>query len=437
MIQEFSVSNFRSIKTKQTINFLPNKRILNSSDEFLLARVNDRVSLLKLGVLYGYNASGKSNIIRAFSTLRHLVLNGNNKKAIVHEYEPFLFDEESNKKPSVFDLIFFIDGIKYSYHLEITSQAIEKENLCGYPNGHKTSYFSRSYIAESGISKITFSRECGFSSSDKIIISGNTLNNNTVLYAYQKTNTSFTIFDSVIKFFSNYIMAEITPNVDLLVWGTRKMSSDRSNTSFYESVLKKADFQISDVDIKEDNVPITEEMMEFFVERGIPEDIQKKLEEEKTLKTKNIIFGHKTSSGKMFYLDDNDESSGTQRYFGLTAILKELIDRNHFICIDELETSLHPELVSFYLTMFLMNSENSQMFISTHDQQIMDADFIRSDMIWFCEKNIQGESEYYQLQDFGLHKNVRAVNYYKAGRLGAFPDFDSPLIRKEDLSDNG
>lgn len=437
MIQEFSVSNFRSIKNNQTISFLPNKRISNSYDEFLLARVNEHVSLLKLGVLYGYNASGKSNLIDAFSTLRDLVLTGNDKKAPVYEYEPFLLDEESSKKPSIFDLVFFIDGVKYSYHLEITSQAVEKEILCGYPNGHRTSYFTRSYIAEYGVSKISFSRECGFNSHDKMIISGNTLNNITVLYAYQKTNVSFSIFDAVIDFFTHYIMPEIAPNINLLGWGTSKIYSDRSNTSFYESVLQKADFQISNVDVKEDTVPITDEMMEDFAKRGMPEDLQKKLREEKMLKTKNLVFGHKTSSGEMYFLDEEDESNGTRRYFGLTAVLKELIDKNHFICIDELETSLHPELVSFYLTMFLMNSGSSQMFISTHVQQIMDADFMRSDMLWFCEKNVQGESEYYQLQDFNIHKNIRVVNYYRAGRLGAFPDLESPLIRKEDLSNNG
>ena len=437
MIQEFSVSNFRSIKAKQTISFLPNNRISNSSDEFLLAHVNDNVKLLKLGVLYGYNASGKSNIIRAFSLLRYLVLRGNDKKAPVAEYEPFLLDEESREKPSVFELVFYIDGTKFSYYLEITNQAIEKEILCGFPKGHKTTYYSRFYISEDGVSKITFSRECGFSSNDKLMLSGNTLNNITVLYAYRKTNISFAVFDSVIKFFSDYIMPEITPNVDLLAWGTKKISSDRSNVSFYESVLKKADFQITNVDIKEDTIPVTDEMMKLFVENGMPEDIQKKIMEEKKLETENLVFGHKTASGKMFFLDEDDESNGTRRYFGLTAILKELIDKNHFICIDELETSLHPELVSFYLTMFLMNSDNSQMFISTHVQQIMDADFMRGDMLWFCEKNIQGESDYYQLQDFGLHKNIRVVNYYRAGRLGAFPDLESPLIREEGSSDNG
>lgn len=437
MIQEFSVSNFRSIKEKQTISFVPNKRIANSSDEFLLVQVNENTSLLKFGVLYGYNASGKSNIIRAFSTLRYLVLNGSDKKSPIDEYDPFLLDDESSGKPSVFDLVFYVDGIKYSYHLEITNQAVEKEVLCGYPNGHKTTYFSRSFNADSGVSKVSFSRECGFSSPDKLIITGNTLNNITVLYAYQKTNVSFDVFDLVIGFFDGYVMPEITPSIDLLDWGTRKISSDRSNVSFYESILKKADFQISNVEVKEDTVPMTEEMMSFFSESGMPEDMQEKIREERTIRTRNLVFGHKTSSGKMFFLSDANESNGTQRYFGLGAVLKELIDNNHFICIDELETSLHPELVLFFITMFLMNSDNSQMFITTHVQQLMDADFMRADMLWFCEKNDNGCSEYYQLQDFGLHKNIRVVNYYRAGRLGAFPDLDSPLIRKEETLHNG
>ena len=425
MIQEFSVSNFRSIKEEQTISFLPNKRINNSSDEFLMISVNDKVRLLKLGVLYGYNASGKSNIIRAFSVLRALVLNGKDTKQPVYEFDPFLLDSEFHTKPSEFNLIFFVNGVQYSYHLEFTREAIQKEILCGSPNGHKTTFFSRSFDQDRGTAKVSFSKECGFSTNERRLLVGNTLNNITVLYAYQKTNISFTVFDCVIEFFKTYMMPNVTSHDNLFTWGVQKLFSDRESVSFYERLLSKADFQITNVEIKENTIPVTEDVI-----NKMPKELQNRLMDEKELKIRNLLFGHKTSNGKSYMFDYENESNGTTRYFGFAAMLKELIDNHHFVCIDELETSLHPELVSFLLTMFLMNTSSSQMFISTHVQQIMDADYMRADMLWFCEKNQQGASEYYQLQDFGLHKNVKTINYYRAGRLGAFPVLDSPIIEK-------
>lgn len=430
MIQEFSVSNFRSIKETQTISFLPNKRISNSSDEFLLIRVNEKVSLLKLGVLYGYNASGKSNIIKAFSTLSSLVLNGKETKQPIYEYDPFLLDEDYCAKPSVFHLIFFIEGIQYSYHLEFTAKAISKEILCGSPNGHKVTYFSRSFDDYNGTSKVSFSKECGLNGNDRLLLVGNTLNNLTVLYAYQKTNVSFLVFDKIIDFFSTYMMQNVMPRDNLFLWGTQKLFSDYASISFYEKLMNKADFQISNVEIRENPISAIDKAIDQVIAKSMPQEYQKMLRAEKDQKVKNLLFGHKTVSGNTLMFEYEKESSGTTRYFGLAAILKELIDYNHFICIDELETSLHPELVMFFLTMFLMNTSSSQMFISTHIQEIMDADYMRSDMVWFCEKNEQGASEYYQLQDFGLHKNIKAINYYKAGRLGAFPDLSSPIIEK-------
>lgn len=432
MIQEFSVSNYKSIKSKQTISFLPNSKIRNQADEFLFTKASDDVYLLKLGVLYGYNASGKSNLIEAFACLMRLILTGRETKSPVYEYRPFLPDEKCKNKPSVFELIFFTKKVKYVYTIEITSQVVEKELLCGYPNGRKTTYYSRTFNKDSGTTEVSFSKECHFVNSDKKILIGNTLNNISVLYAYQKTNVSFEIFDDVVDYFKNYILPNITPRVDLFEWGSQKVFSDYQNISFYQDVLRKADFQIANLKVNESNIPVTETLMQRFRERGLPEEIQNQIRSRDSLMVRNLLFGHKTASGKEFLLDDENESSGTRRYFGLAAILKELIDKGHFLCIDEVETSLHPELVLYYLKMFLINSKESQLFVSSHVHQMMDSDFMRADMVWFCEKGEEGDSEYYQLQDFGLHKNVKATNYYRAGRLGALPNLDSPLIEGED-----
>jgi AAA15 family ATPase/GTPase len=105
---------------------------------------------------------------------------------------------------------------------------------------------------------------------------------------------------------------------------------------------------------------------------------------------------------------------------------------SHVVAIDELESSLHPDLVSFFLQMFLLNANNSQLIVTTHAQYLMEQDYMRNDMVWFCEKQESGTSEYYSAQDFKLHKNNNLANFYRAGKLGAKPVLGSPLFGKDD-----
>ncbi|MFA7108858.1 MAG: AAA family ATPase, partial [Sphaerochaetaceae bacterium] len=162
-----------------------------------------------------------------------------------------------------------------------------------------------------------------------------------------------------------------------------------------------ADFQISDLEIKEE-----------------------------TIKKEELLFSHSTKNGTHL-ISEIDESKGTKRYFGLSGVLKELINSSRVITIDEIETSLHPDLVAFYIQMFLMNTQSSQLLVTTHNQFIMDQDYMRNDMIWFCEKDEEGASNYYCAQDFKLHKNISVSNFYRAGKLGAVPEFGSPIIQKD------
>src|SRR5690606_20632360 len=130
------------------------------------------------------------------------------------------------------------------------------------------------------------------------------------------------------------------------------------------------------------------------------------------------------------------ESSGTKRYFGLGGSLYVLIRGSHMLCIDELETSLHPDLMKHFLQVFLMNSGRSQLLITTHNLSLMaDSDFIRRDALWFSEKKDDGSVALFSAADFdttALRKDANLINAYKTGRLGAKPNLGSPYITSED-----
>ena len=401
MIQEFSVENYRSIKTKQTISFLANKKMNNGREDYLCIQVNDSTKLLKFGVLYGYNAAGKSNILFAMNYLRDLALSGPDTKDENTEFEPFALDDESINKSGTFSLIFFNEGIKYEYSVTLDKKRIHFENLNYFPEGRKAKLFSRTYDDEKKVSKIVIGAGCKLLAKDKIILNGNTLENSTVLYSYQRSNIHSVELDKVVSYFKNTLLPIITPQVLLKDWSMNKLLKDNNQKDFYVKLLKKADFQISDLEIKEE-----------------------------IIKKEELLFSHSTKGGT-HQISEEEESKGTQRYFGLGGVLKELINSSRVTAIDEIETSLHPDLVAFFLQMFLINTQNSQLLVTTHNQFIMDQDYMRNDMIWFCEKDKEGTSNYYCAQDFKLHKNVSLSNFYRAGKLGAVPELGSPIIQED------
>jgi len=430
MIQEFSVQNYRSIKGKQTLSFLANNKMKSDADDYLTVQVNDSTKLLKLGVLYGYNASGKSNLLYAMHFLSKVILKGPSKKNEEIGFTPFLLDDDFQLRPGVFSVIFFIGPIKYNYTITLDNKLIYNEILSYYPLKNKVRLFSRIYDTEAQISKVVFGKDCHLLAKEKNILIGNTLGNMSVLNAYQKTNVNSSLLNKVVGFFAHNILPIVTPHTVLKDWSFHKLEEDTSKKEFYLEFLKKADLQISDLTIKNNNIEVSDELLKNFTEHGVPQELINKMKKEKSIQAKELLFSHTTSQG-VHQLKDYQESLGTQRYFGLGGILKELLNSSTFVAMDEIETSLHPELVTFFLQMFLMNAKNSQLFITTHNQAIMDQDYIRNDMIWFCEKDEEGGSNYYCAQEFKLHKNVSLSNFYRAGKLGATPFLGSPIIRDE------
>ena len=430
MIKEFSVENYRSIKIKQTLSFLPNSKIHNGSDEYLLTRINSSVSLLKVCVLYGYNASGKSNMLHALDFVRNLVLSGPETKDEETGFTPFLLDPIAQAQPGTFSLIFYIEGIQYEYSVCLDSQRILWEVLRFTPEKRIATLFSRNYDTEKSVSKLNFGSKCTLSAKERTILNGNTLENSTTLFAYQKSNIHSPVLDTVISYFRKNLMPLITPNHRLREWSRNRLEADAKQKQFFVTFLAKADFQIADLEIRNGVIPIDETLLDKFAEQGAPKSLLEKLKNDNQLEVKELLFLHATTQGT-YQISSEDESAGTMRYFGLGGVLQQLIGSSHVAAIDELESSLHPDLVSFFLQMFLLNANNSQLIVTTHAQYLMEQDYMRNDMVWFCEKQDSGTSEYYSAQDFKLHKNNNLANFYQAGKLGAKPVLGSPLLGKD------
>ena len=310
-----------------------------------------------------------------------------------------------------YGLDFYVNEVRFLYSISYDDEKIHSESLHYWPASTRRKVYERSYSDKHGTSDISFGADSGLSNGDKQIIKANTIISNSVIFVYRMLNVSSALMDSVADYFK-YLLDVITPQKNLSLFGLSRFDEDKNNHAFYISLMEKADFQISDMSIVKLD---SQDGAIFATSSGTPVDMQ---------------FIHKTENGE-FQLSFADESNGTRRYFSLSAILKSLVEKPRVLFIDELDNSLHPDLVSFSLTMFPLNTTGSQIFASTHDYGLLEKDFMRADMIWFCEKGNDGSSEYYQAQDFGIHKNNNLLNFYKAGKLGAVPDLGSPIIDME------
>lgn len=426
MILEFKVENFLSFRKEQVLSFEP------SSDKEYESQycvdVKDGVKILKIGLLYGANASGKTNLLKALEFLRKFVLIQKKDKTESTGIINFQFDDDYSSKPSRFYLSFYLNQTKYVYSIILDDKKILEETLVYYPGTQPATFFERKFDTEKEKSVIKFGGTVGLKLSERKLIEGLTISNSSVFSAYSKVNVGKSLFDDVFNWFKEGFMPMIQPSTDLFGWTTSRVEKDDLCKNFVLEVLQKADFNISAIDIDEKEIQIDEELESKISTMDMPEQLKKEILQRDMLKAKDISFQHKTKLMEK-NLPRRLESNGTIRYYGLGGVLNKILTSNTFLCIDEIENSLHYDLVSHFIKTFLMNSVNSQLLFSTHDINLLNEDFLRRDTVWFVDKNEYGASELYSLLDFKLHKNLSPFNAYKIGKLGAKPELGGIILK--------
>lgn len=417
MIQEFSLKNFLSFNDKQTVSFLA------SSDKTLLDELTYEpkkgVKLLKLLMIYGANASGKSNFLIAIQTLWMLLISPEEKEnENIEFYKPF----ELNKNDSTeFEIIFWIGERKFKYKVEFNEEVIIYEKM--------------DYLSDSGVMSDLYEREFGkeikfgstidIKNKEKNEFNLNTLKNHTVLSTLNKKNIKA---PKIIVDLYNWIKNNVHEiNAYNSPFEIAEYASKNSKIkSFLLDILCRADFNI--IDFKLIETKLNDKLREEIIKNDTLPD---KLKEELLKPQKQVLFTHKNDENE-FQIDFGMESAGTRIYFRLARLLIELGNDSTVVLEDELEDSLHYDLLLHFLETFLRMDKKSQLIFTTHNQMILDEDWIlRRDMVCFVEKSRQkSTSEIYKASDLGLHKNLSLLNAYKIGRLGAKPTLGSTFLNE-------
>lgn len=398
MIAEFHVSNFFSIRSEQRLSFVASRDDFMDDEYIHLA--SDNVRLLKIGMIYGSNASGKSNVLKALAYFRRLMVYTPSDKNEKMGWVPFLLDDASRKRHCRMSMIFFLEEKKYILSVEFDNTRIYEEQLDVYLTNRPTSLYRRSYNRDTDSSDVTFSTKAKLSQKSQTIIEGNTINNSTVLAAFGKSNVEFSLLNRVYDFFSLGFAEELTPERSLSDYTKQLLAQDTDGRlkRFLLYMLRASDFNI-------DNLKL-----------GRVSDAQ------------GLLFEH-SANGEHFELPESYESRGTIRFLGMAAILQQLLFSSRFVMIDELESSMHYELLSYFIRVFLANSENtSQLLFTTHDINLLNEGFIRRDAVWFTDKGSDAETRLMRLSEMGLHKTMSPYNAYRQGKLVNLPFLGSQYL---------
>lgn len=426
MIRDFWVKNYLSIRNKQELCF-----IAKGPASELVVEVSNGVFLYKLGILYGANASGKSNMLIALNEIfRILVSTKSDANAKIKSFIPFAL---SKNEPTEMHVSFYANSIRYDYDVKFNGCFILNEVLYYYPNGSKALFYERTFVGNNLQSDIRFGTSLKLLAKTQDSIRENTLNNHSVLSVCRKAALKediepFTTLYSYIM--NNYhdVDGDIEKGIVDVLTDAYK---DIRKRKFFTQMLQKADLNIMEYrPVIEDRV-IPQEYRERISKENIPDRMKEVL-----LKPTNdsVSFLNHSENGD-FEIPMELQSKGTQKYIRILDALYDMITSNHIYYLDELGEDLHYDLLFYYLNVFIFNSDKSQLIITSQETTLLSQDLINENrgVVWFVEKNQDtASSEYSRGDSFGLHKNLSLYNSYRIGRLGAKPELGSIFIDLDD-----
>lgn len=426
MIRDFWVRNYLSIRDRQELSF-----VAKAPASELVVEIAKGVFLYKLGILYGSNASGKSNMLKALNELFHiLVSQKTDAKQKISGYLPFALTKD---EPTQMHVSFYVNAIRYDYDVSFDGSRIISEVLNYYPNGSKALFYERSFVGDDVQADIKFGTSLKLLARTQDSIRENTLNNHSVLSVCRKA-----VLKEDIEPFTtlhNYIMNnyhDVDGDMDNgLAEILTSAYKDKRKRKFFTQMLKKADLNIMEYrPIIEDRV-IPQEYRERILKENIPERMKDVL-----LRPTNdtISFLNHSDNGD-FEIPMELQSKGTQKYIRILDALYDMVTSTHIYYLDELGEDLHYDLLFYYLNVFIFNSDKSQLIITSQETALLSQDLINENRgtVWFVDKNhVTASSEYSRGDSFGLHKNLSLYNSYRVGRLGAKPELGSIFIDLDD-----
>lgn len=422
MLLQFSIKNFRTFKDKATLSLIASNYDKDTrNDENIYSEENFGLRLLKSAVVYGANASGKSKLLDAFAFIRYFVINSSkeSQKGENINVHPFLLSDETENEPSEFEIIFLFNKVLYRYGFEATKEKIVSEWLYYKPKTKEVELFYRE-----GNNFNTHIRS--FTKGGTVVKEGLVRDNALLVSVAAQFNEKTAI--TVIEWFKRIRTLSGLNEFGYQGFTMGKTEDPKHKAKILE-LLKAADLGIQDIKLQKldiDSLP-----------KGMPKELRDKIIREVSDEKKEFVSDVLTTHKKYnidrkaidnvtFSLDD-DESSGTSKFFALTGPVLDVLENGYTLVVDELDSKLHPNLVCKIVSLFNskeFNKRNAQLVFNTHDTNLLSSGLFRRDQIWFTNKDKFGEAKLYSLADFKsdeVRKTEPFEGNYLMGKYGAVP----------------
>jgi uncharacterized protein len=408
MLLKCTFSNFRSIRTAQELSFVATR--LRDHNKYTIPWSRTDFGVLPVVALYGPNAAGKTNFIRALEFLCRAVIESHAHWSPEQPIrnEPFLWSAGTKHANSTFQVLIGVNERTYEYGIEVNSREIIREWLDAFPSGKRQLWFRRNREefkfgkSLSGPNKTIQ----GLTRSNSLFLSAAAQNNHEQLLPIYRWFTDVRFVRSNRSYWSSMLAHNLVDNTE--------------TSSAVATILRAADLGVEGVDVEEVQLP--RRVAEGLV-AGSPSN-----EVRLPNKVLRVFLTHRTEEGSG-RLPIEDESNGTQSLFALIGAV--LGQRGGLVCIDEIDASLHTQLAKMFISSCQDNARESsgQLLFNTHDTNLLDPAILRRDQVWFAEKDNTGATCVYPLTDFKPRKGENLASGYLQGRFGAIPIFNESVFR--------
>jgi len=417
LLLQFSVNNFKSIKDTVTMSMAT-----SSKDEGNSFKIR-KYELLNSAIIYGANASGKSNFLKAMSFMGMLVLNKTKVMQSTDElpHEPFKLNIETENSSSSFEIVFFINEIKYRYGFELDKSTVYAEWLYADEKGKESKLFYREKNEDDYVNQNKFKEGYSFYNNSKSEIK--ILENQ--LFIWKCDQDGGEISKSILNWFKQFNFIDGMDHESFINETMQEMKNKDFKNKIVE-LVKTADIGIEDITLEEEEVP------SHIIEKlPFPEDIKQKMLEEGGVTSISLNTYHKKFDENNNEIDnvifelDREESKGTRKFFKMSAPILSTLRDGKILIIDELDASLHPMLTKHLINLFHdknINTKSAQLIFATHDTNLLTSSMFRRDQIWLTEKDKFGATDIYSLAQFkNVRKNDDFEKHYIQGKYGAIP----------------
>ncbi len=414
MLVQYTVKNYKTFESENKISLVASNYYSEREEDNTIFLPHFGIRLLKSAVIYGANASGKSKLFESMGFVKNFILSSSKDKQIneLIEVDEFKLNSSTDDSPSLFEIIFILKNEMYRYGFEATKQKIVSEWLFIRPKTKEIELFYRN--------------EQHFKIHEKKFKVKDLIDNDRIRPNALLLSTAALFNDKVASLVVNWVANNFNiisglREENYIGFSIGKLKNEKSKNEILR-FIKNADLNIDDLSPK------------FADYNDLPKDLRLLYDKKRSMGIElfsDVFTFHKKFNQTKdnytlikFSMDD-DESSGTRKYFALSGPILETLQNGETLVIDELDAKLHPNLTKKIIELFnckIKNPKNAQLIFNTHDTNLLDADNFRRDQIWFTEKNRYGATSLYSLSDIkGVRKDDLLEKNYISGKYGAIP----------------